>query len=41
MSEAGLFVIIVGDKDHPEIQGVESYVANGEVAVIKNCEEVT
>jgi 4-hydroxy-3-methylbut-2-enyl diphosphate reductase len=40
LSEAGYFVIIVGDKDHPEIQGVKSYASNGQVAVLKSASEV-
>jgi (E)-4-hydroxy-3-methyl-but-2-enyl pyrophosphate reductase len=40
LSQNGYFVVIVGDKDHPEIQGVKSYVENGEVMVIKGPEEV-
>ncbi|MBK9293353.1 MAG: 4-hydroxy-3-methylbut-2-enyl diphosphate reductase [Oligoflexia bacterium] len=40
LSQAGYFVIIVGDAKHPEILGVKSYVENGEVAVIKDEAEV-
>lgn len=38
LSQAGYFVIIVGDKNHPEVTGVKSYVQNGEYAVIKDAE---
>lgn len=40
LSQNGYFVVIVGDKDHPEVQGVKSYVENGEVMVVKGPEEV-
>jgi 4-hydroxy-3-methylbut-2-enyl diphosphate reductase len=40
LSEAGYFVVLVGDKNHPEVQGVESYVGNKEVAVVKGPEEI-
>ncbi len=40
LSQNGYFVVIVGDKAHPEIKGVMSYVQNGEVAVIKSEAEV-
>jgi len=40
LSRDGYFVVIVGDKDHPEVKGVKSYVANGEVAVVSGPEEV-
>ncbi len=40
LSQNGYFVIIVGDKDHPEVQGVKSYVENGEVAVVADASEV-
>jgi (E)-4-hydroxy-3-methyl-but-2-enyl pyrophosphate reductase len=40
LSQAGYFVIIVGDKSHPEIMGVSSYVQNGEMAVVKGPDEV-
>jgi small subunit ribosomal protein S1 len=40
LSQNGYFVVIVGDKDHPEIKGVRSYVSGDEAAVIKSAEEV-
>ena len=40
LSEAGYFVVLVGDKNHPEVQGVQSYVTNKEVAVVKGPEEI-
>ncbi len=40
LSQNGYFVVIVGDKDHPEIQGVRSYVDNDDVAIIKGPEDV-
>jgi (E)-4-hydroxy-3-methyl-but-2-enyl pyrophosphate reductase len=40
LSQAGYFVVIVGDENHPEIKGVRSYVSNLEAAVIKSADEV-
>lgn len=34
MSEQGYEVIIFGDKDHPEVKGVESYASNGAKIVL-------
>jgi (E)-4-hydroxy-3-methyl-but-2-enyl pyrophosphate reductase len=41
LSQSGYFVVIIGDKDHPEIKGVKSFVQNGEVAVVKSAEDVS
>jgi (E)-4-hydroxy-3-methyl-but-2-enyl pyrophosphate reductase len=40
LSQNGYFVVIVGDKDHPEIKGVRSYVSGEGATVIKSAEEV-
>ncbi|MCC6278581.1 MAG: 4-hydroxy-3-methylbut-2-enyl diphosphate reductase [Oligoflexia bacterium] len=40
LSEAGYFVVIIGDRNHPEIQGVMSYVENGHFCVVKGPEEL-
>jgi (E)-4-hydroxy-3-methyl-but-2-enyl pyrophosphate reductase len=40
LSQDGYFVVIVGDENHPEIQGVKSYVVGDKVAVVKDAGEV-
>ena len=40
LSAAGYFVVLVGDELHPEIDGVKSYVENGEIAVIRGASDV-
>lgn len=39
LSEQGYFVIIMGDKDHPEVIAIQSYV-KGEVLVVANVSEI-
>lgn len=40
LADGGYFVVIVGDKDHPEIKGVCSYVHTGQYTVLKDSSEV-
>lgn len=40
LSEQGYYVVIVGDKNHPEVQGVRSYITNSNGQVIGGVEEV-
>lgn len=40
LSDAGYFVIIVGDENHPEIKGVRSYITSGEHAVVKGAADI-
>lgn len=35
----GYAVVLVGEKDHPEVQGIISYSRHAEVAVVANSEE--
>ncbi|MCD4689624.1 MAG: 4-hydroxy-3-methylbut-2-enyl diphosphate reductase [Desulfuromonadaceae bacterium] len=35
----GYAVVLVGEKDHPEVQGIISYTGHAEVAVVANSEE--
>ncbi len=37
-SEKGNYIVIIGDKDHPEVKGITGWV-NGDVCVIKTVEE--
>ena len=39
LSEKSFHVIIIGDRDHPEVQGIAGY-AEGNVTIVKNLEEV-
>jgi 4-hydroxy-3-methylbut-2-enyl diphosphate reductase len=35
----GYSVVLVGEKDHPEVQGIISYTRGGEVFVVADCQE--
>ena len=35
----GYSVVLVGEKDHPEVQGIISYTRGGEVFVVADCKE--
>jgi 4-hydroxy-3-methylbut-2-enyl diphosphate reductase len=35
----GYSVVLVGEKDHPEVQGIISYTRGGEVFVVADCDE--
>ncbi len=39
LSGEGYFVIIVGEKDHPEVQGIVSYARHDQVRVVANSQE--
>jgi 4-hydroxy-3-methylbut-2-enyl diphosphate reductase len=39
LSREGYFVVIVGEKDHPEVQGIVSYARRGKVRVVADCRE--
>jgi 4-hydroxy-3-methylbut-2-enyl diphosphate reductase len=38
--EEGKQVIIVGDKNHPEVQGIKGWCENSQISVVKNVEEL-
>ncbi len=39
LAAQGYMVIIVGEADHPEVEGIVSYAASGQVRVVANAEE--
>lgn len=39
LSQEGYLVVIVGERDHPEVQGILSYARSGEVRVVADPEE--
>ncbi|OQY23342.1 MAG: 4-hydroxy-3-methylbut-2-enyl diphosphate reductase [Desulfobacteraceae bacterium 4572_35.2] len=39
LGEGGYAVVIVGEQEHPEVQGIVSYVGDAETAVVANADE--
>ena len=39
LGEGGYTVVIVGEQEHPEVQGIVSYVGDAETAVVANADE--